>query len=591
MPDIFLDTLSYYKDESDEIASIEKTRVDNELDSKSDKLSEGSPMGVATLDNTGKLSPIERPIASSQDAIDGVSTDLMMTPATTNYVMTIESVPQSDKGIPDGIPTLDSNRKIPSVYIPDSGSVQSFYTPTLAEMLLLTNVFAGDRCLVHADPTPENNGEYIAIVDNPILESEWGDVPPHNAVVSVNGKVGVVTLSSLDIPEIADNAQEIATHTLSIAQNTTKGTTNASNIATNQGNISTLQTNETTQDGLISANTNGIDSLTTTFAAFGTGEQPVHAIKFNPIDVSTLTEGHIAYDTDTKTLVVKSDISGQTLNVGQESLRRVFNGTGSTITNGSVCRQVGVELGVPSVALGLAANFGTAIVTGVATHDIAAGTEGYVTIEGNVGDIPTNQGGETWAVGNTLFLSATTPGELTNVQPPISSVVGSLLTNNGTIGNIYAKPRSLNALPTIGGWMKEVVQSITPTATPATIDNFTDTSISAGISVDGLTGKYLFHHKGTYEIAVSLSMANLTAQNNGSVIGISFYNITQGIELFKYNIIVGRNDTVASGTMITQDDFASNDELVARYSLVSGNVGTNVSITNISFIVKSILIR
>jgi len=319
---------------------------------------------------------------------------------------------------------------------------------------------------------------------------------------------------------------------------------------------------------------------------------PVDYLDLNVLTAPTPKEGRIFYDNEKHTLSVYSDILDTTLNVGQETYIRVYNTTGATIPNGTILREDGVLNGVPKVAKAIADDFATALTLGVATTDIPNNTFGYTTTFGTIGGFPLNQNGETWYVGDALYLSDTVAGTATKFLPPIGTSIGKILTHNGATGTVFTSINNLLTLPPVGGWMKVIPTQIAPGAGAANFTGFTDVSTSAGITADGVTGVYTIGVNGTYELSLSASFSNINGQNNGSVINVEIFNATTTTVMFGYNIIVGRNDTVASGTFVTQEDFNKDDTIVCRYSEVpGGNVGDVVNIDYISFLVKSILIR
>ena len=124
------------------------------------------------------------------------------------------------------------------------------------------------------------------------------------------------------------------------------------------------------------------------------------------------------------------------MQVGQELWVRVYNDTGSTITNGQVCYISGVNGSVPTVALARSDAKATSSSTlGFATHDIENATNGYITIAGTVRDVDTSG----CTAGDTLYLSATTAGAFTKTEPtsPNYSVkLGSAKVINATTGTI-----------------------------------------------------------------------------------------------------------------------------------------------------------
>jgi len=93
-----------------------------------------------------------------------------------------------------------------------------------------------------------------------------------------------------------------------------------------------------------------------------------------------------------KPKTVNNDV---TINIGQESVIRVQNETGSLITNGSVCNIYETPehedgSACPVIRLANAITGTTSLVGGIATHDIEDGEHGFITVFGIVRDIDTN---------------------------------------------------------------------------------------------------------------------------------------------------------------------------------------------------------
>jgi hypothetical protein len=160
------------------------------------------------------------------------------------------------------------------------------------------------------------------------------------------------------------------------------------------------------------------------------------------IDVSitagspTHVEGRVFYDVIDHTLAYYNDVSGITVNLGQEQILRVRNATGATITNGSVVYINGATGNRPRVALAKAdAEITSNSVIGVATADIANNADGYITVNGLVHDINTSG----YTAGDTLWLSPSTAGAFTNVKPTAPNhtvVVGFVTRVNPSVGEI-----------------------------------------------------------------------------------------------------------------------------------------------------------
>lgn len=127
-----------------------------------------------------------------------------------------------------------------------------------------------------------------------------------------------------------------------------------------------------------------------------------------------------------------------TLQVGQESVQRCLNNSGTNIPNGSVVYVTGASGQRITIALANANSETTSkSVLGLATEDIANGDQGYITTEGVVHNINTNS----FTVGDTVWLS-TTSGQYTNVQPtsPNHGVRIGYCTRVGVgDGHIYVK--------------------------------------------------------------------------------------------------------------------------------------------------------
>jgi len=146
--------------------------------------------------------------------------------------------------------------------------------------------------------------------------------------------------------------------------------------------------------------------------------------------------GKLYWDVDWKTPVVELEDDVR-LQVGQETMAYVYNGTASTIGQGKVVYTSGTQAGVPSISLALGDADATSNVLGVVTSTTIAPTEyGYVTIRGHVNNMDT----DAWALNDVLYLSADTAGMLTNVKPNTGDYdirVGRVMLKNATTGRVY----------------------------------------------------------------------------------------------------------------------------------------------------------
>lgn len=97
----------------------------------------------------------------------------------------------------NNIPVLDASGKLDVSVLPQLAIVDVVEAASDAEMITKA-VQKGDICLRSDAPA----GAFILAGNDPKILANWKRIPvPANAVLSVNGKVGVVTLSTNDIAE------------------------------------------------------------------------------------------------------------------------------------------------------------------------------------------------------------------------------------------------------------------------------------------------------------------------------------------------------------------------------------------------------
>lgn len=174
--------------------------------------------------------------------------------------------------------------------------------------------------------------------------------------------------------------------------------------------------------------------------------------------VPSPTGGTLYFDSNENALSYKpiTNQNDVTVNLGQESLIRVYNDLPTTILNGQVLHITGATSGVPTVALANASNLGVVFTdslaqsSGVATHDIPSGEYGFMTNFGIVRDLNTTA----FTVGQEVFLSDTIDGGLTNDPNNIAftsriSTVGYCLESNATTGKILVVITNENPLQSL----------------------------------------------------------------------------------------------------------------------------------------------
>lgn len=150
-------------------------------------------------------------------------------------------------------------------------------------------------------------------------------------------------------------------------------------------------------------------------------------------------QGQLTYDTGNESLTFMNNDSAISLQIGQEEWTRVWNGTGSTITNGSAVYTSGTHGTLPSVSLSDASASDKIVTMGLATEDILNGATGTVTTLGVVHGLNTLA----FTAGANVYVSAVTPGTLTTVAPVSPNYryrVGVVTVSSATVGAIQVTP-------------------------------------------------------------------------------------------------------------------------------------------------------
>jgi hypothetical protein len=167
-----------------------------------------------------------------------------------------------------------------------------------------------------------------------------------------------------------------------------------------------------------------------------------NTVQFNTTPtVGTFAKGKLYYDDVWQTITLETG-RDVTLQIGQESLCRVYNATGVQIADGKAVYLTGVYSSgnnVPTIALAIATSEATSFVFGVTTQVIPIADYGFVTVRGNVNGLNTLALG---AAGSTLYLSDTIAGDLVSVRPyppNYDIVVGTLLTSSATVGRVNVR--------------------------------------------------------------------------------------------------------------------------------------------------------
>jgi hypothetical protein len=174
-------------------------------------------------------------------------------------------------------------------------------------------------------------------------------------------------------------------------------------------------------------------------------------IQFDTTANTTPVTGLLGWDSTQGTLNLGLTATKH-IHIGEESLFRVRNTTGTTIGKGTALYASGVESSgriqvTPYVADG---TIREVRFMGLASESIADGVNGFVQHFGHIRDLDTrgtsstaiSVGDETWAAGDILYVHPTVPGKLTNVAPRHAIVVALLIVRHQTTGWLFVRSSS-----------------------------------------------------------------------------------------------------------------------------------------------------
>lgn len=173
-------------------------------------------------------------------------------------------------------------------------------------------------------------------------------------------------------------------------------------------------------------------------------------VDYAAISVPSYQEGRVFYDTAKKALAYYNDVSTALVHIGLDTQFKVINNTGSSIPNGSPVYVTGTSSGqtYPNIALAKADAASTSAVIGLTEGAIANGAVGYVVSNGTIEGVNTSS----YTVGQVLYLSPYSAGQLQNTVPPTGLVVQvGVVTYVNASGNIYVRQTQPTNLATTQG--------------------------------------------------------------------------------------------------------------------------------------------
>jgi hypothetical protein len=241
---------------------------------------------------------------------------------------------------------------------------------------------------------------------------------------------------------------------------------------------------------------------------YGTSYDNLPYLSFDTtIDVDTPCEpGKLMWNSDDGTVDVCTNISGHSIQIGQEIAPRVINKSGAKILNGQVVNIVGAQGNFMAVGLANAVSPLTSRVIGLATADIEDNERGPVVLTGKARGIDTRN----FATGDFLFLSDTEDGGITNTVPeaPCSKVFIGIAENSTVNGSIWVNIDNGRAISSLNGVYNLVANAVK--------DDSLLFDGTAWINIPHTYGELYFHSDiTTLDFITDTDLINVTGLTNG----------------------------------------------------------------------------
>jgi len=149
-------------------------------------------VGTFTVDAQGRLT------AASNTTVTPAFSSVTGTPTTLSGYGITDAIPSSEKGAANGVATLDANSKITSSQVPAIAITDTFVVANEAAMLALSTAEKGDVAV-----RTDVNKSFILTAAPYSTLGNWQELlTPTDAVTSVNGQTGVVSLSASDVSAV-----------------------------------------------------------------------------------------------------------------------------------------------------------------------------------------------------------------------------------------------------------------------------------------------------------------------------------------------------------------------------------------------------
>jgi hypothetical protein len=306
--------------------------------------------------------------------------------------------------------------------------------------------------------------------------------------------------------------------------------------------------------------------------------QNVNEINFDTTPASVVGgAGSLAWNSSEGTLDLVMKGGNVTQHIGEEFFYTARNATVSTINKGTPVYASGVTAGsnrieiTPMIANG---SIDELLYIGITGENISTGTNGLVTEVGYIRNIDTTGTpyGQTWAAGDIIYVSSTTAGYLSNVQPTapnLKIVVAIVINVDNNFGVLLVRP---TPYPQINDLSNVNISTVTGgdllvyDGTDSRWENVAQSTITAGSATNlagGATGSL------PYQSATNTTTF-LAAGTDGQVL-----KLASGVPTWSSDV---------SGVTITDDTTTNATRYITFSNVTTGNETTlDVSSTKLQF--------
>jgi hypothetical protein len=281
----------------------------------------------------------------------------------------------------------------------------------------------------------------------------------------------------------------------------------------------------------------------------------------------TYAEGLLWYDSNLHALAYYNDSPNSIVHIGQDLQLKVINNTGATIANGSPVYITGTSSGqiYPNIALAKADVAATASVIGLTNGAIANGAIGYVTANGGIDNVNTG----TFTVGQVLYLSPYSAGQLQNTIPPtgITVQVGVVSYVNSSIGKIYVKQTTPLSVPaSIITGQVSVANGGTGTATPSLV-------AGTNITISGTWPNQTINSTGGGGGTSTYTRTSFTATASQTTFSVTY--TAPYIAVYLNGVLLNATDyTATNGTSVVLSIAANAGDIVETIAYSTTSIGT-----------------